>query len=468
MRRVLERLQTRWSWIQFGVDHVGWILVSLSLALLIWVVASLDENPIQQRELTDPVAIEFLDASEDGVVLLNSATLRRTASIMIRAPRGSWEAEDEDDRLKRSDIELWADLRDLEPGTHTVELHARIVEDGPRGRVVGVSPSEILVEMVPLQAVAMPVEFLEVSALPDDFQYIRNGCDADEVNIQGPNVVVQDLARAEVRLNLRRPDEDVWHVGEVVLLDSGGRELTTRELESLTIVPDQIGCQVIVSQIANSKKLRVAPVVTGAPPTGYFIESTETQPEEVTVVGDRDQLELLVGDSVQTEPINITGQTSEFSRTVALELPEGIRLLDENTRITVTVHIRPIVTTRQFAEVPVQLVNLAATFSASVVPQTVIVTVDGPEPLIRDLTLEDLSVTVDVLALGEGTHTALPAVVLVLREAVRDVATVSVQPQTVEVVISLLPTSTPQPGDTPLPPATAGPPQRLFGKFSSH
>lgn len=434
MRRFAQR-----SVLRFIIDNLGWMGISIFLALIIWVVAQLDANPIQQREFPESITIQFIENNNDNVVLLASSTLRRTARVTIRAPRHSW------DRLGRNHIEVYADLTNLGVGTHTVDLYGEINDDGPSGRVVSISPANILVEIVPLERLTLPVTVTPFSELSAEYEIEPPVCETQQVVVSGPNVLVNQVAGAQVRISIRRSEPPFSHIARVVLFDERGNELSTRDLDSLTVTPSQITCEIIVSRVEGTQELLVAPVITGSPPQGYAITNRSWEPLKVVVVGDLSLIESM-GGVVQTEPINANGATSSFSRTVRVELPEGVQIRPETTRVTVTVEISAITTTEQFADVPIQLRNLNPSLVvASVVPRTVSVTIEGPAPLIRDLTIEDISVIVDLSGLGEGTHTDLATRASILREAVAGSATITVQPNVISVVLSQIATPTPTP-----------------------
>lgn len=454
MNQVFTRLTSQWPVLQFFTNNLVWILISLILSLIIWVVATLETNPIQQRQFNESLTIKFIDTSNDNVVLLNTTTLIRNARITLRAPRSSWEAEDEKDRFTRDDLEISVDLSNLGVGVHTVELQARILDKSPSGRVVSISPQEITVEMVPLETIQVPLGVNIFSELPPDYEYTRSDCNIEEITVSGPASLIEEISRAVVYLNVRQPNEDSSHSGQVILIRTNNREFTQRDLEGLRIEPSQAICNITINRIENSKTLQVDPVIIGSPPEGYLIGEQTWTPETIVVVGDSESLEGL-GDFIQTEAIDLTNQTSSFSRTVQAILPEGVQLRSE-TLITVSIEIQPIPTTRQFAEVPIKIINLDPALTATLVPQTVIVTVEGPEPVVRELMPDDLLVTVNLQGYGPGTHNDIQANVSILRESARTVTQIKVRPNLVDVVISAPATPTPSPTPTA--------PPNVFGK----
>ena len=118
MSQLVSQLKQQWPAIRFVADNVGWIGTSLAIALIIWIVASLDDNPVEQRPFDELVPITFIDKTDNDIVLLTSATLDRNAqvSVTIRAPRNSFEDSDADNRITLDNIEVTADLSNLSVG----------------------------------------------------------------------------------------------------------------------------------------------------------------------------------------------------------------------------------------------------------------------------------------------------------------------------------------------------------------
>ncbi len=429
MNAIIARLKEQWAIIRFLIDNFSWIVISLVLALIIWLVASMDENPIQEREFSVSIGITFVEDSTDDVILLNTTTTSpvRSARVTIRAPRSTW------NELERDDLEIVADLRGRDVGTQMVDLEGRIINDELTGSVIEVSPAEIEVEIVSVTQKTLTINRQIDEFISNEYDVSVPLCDFTEVNISGPGEVISRISSAEIRLTLRNPEQLDYRAS--VLLFAEDRVLSGRDRDSIQISPEQITCQFQISRTEGTPLL-VNPMIVGVPPAGYTIGERTVDPQSVLVVGDPDLIASL-GGVVDTEPIDTTDQVNQFTRTVDVVLPDGLSLRPENTRIVVTVDIDPITTTLQFAEVPVQIANIDLAFVASVVPETINITIEGPEPDIAPLTPDDFNVVVDLRRLGEGTYTDLPLTVTITRESLQAVETELIaQPGTVSVVIT--------------------------------
>src|SRR5688572_4573880 len=67
-------------------DNLGTFVLALFLALLVWIVAINQENPAEERILSEPVSIEFTPSN----LLVVGPVITHTA-VTVRAPMSVWE-----------------------------------------------------------------------------------------------------------------------------------------------------------------------------------------------------------------------------------------------------------------------------------------------------------------------------------------------------------------------------------------
>src|SRR5260370_25063752 len=99
--------------LRFILDNLGWMVASLLLAIIVWYVATSQQNPVEQQRLPNRVPIQML--TDDGVMIVDTPV--NTAQVTIRAPRSLL------DVVQTEDINVMADLTKRPPGTHPVPSH---------------------------------------------------------------------------------------------------------------------------------------------------------------------------------------------------------------------------------------------------------------------------------------------------------------------------------------------------------
>lgn len=425
-------------WVRFFVDNLGWILISIILASMIWIVATLEDNPIEVEQYQNPITIEFIQPSSESFSLFRSTTLRSSAFVTVRAPRRSLED------LQRSDLRVYADLSGLSAGTHTVELIGEIVDDGPSGRVVEISPADITVEIVEvITDDNVPLRLDTPGELAPGFQLANEiTCTPNTFSVSGPRSIVNSITRGVVRIDLQNSDTSFERRYVIEPRGINDQTLSINERSNIQIEPRTVACNVVVSAIEGGTELLVGePNFTGELPEGYIRQDFTIDPPSVFVTGSPEIIDTLSG-IVETAEIALDGQTDDFIREVAVILPEG--LTAQPATVSVAIAVDPRIITREFTSVTVRSINVAPSLSVtSLVPQSVDLTVSGPEPIVTELTLEDFRVFVDLQGRGSGTYSELPLSTEVLRSVNLGTLTITTQPQSVNVVIALPPTPTP-------------------------
>src|SRR5438270_816325 len=122
--------------IRFLLDNLGWMVASLLLAIIIWYVATSQQNPVEQQRLPNRVPILML--TDPGMMIVDTPV--NTAQVTIRAPRSVF------DVLQTEDINVTADLTKMSPGPHTVPLKATL-SNARRGIITDIQPSQITVTL---------------------------------------------------------------------------------------------------------------------------------------------------------------------------------------------------------------------------------------------------------------------------------------------------------------------------------
>ena len=223
----------------------------------------------------------------------------------------------------------------------------------------------------------------------------------------------------------------------VEILDKDGQKV-----DGVTVSPESVHVMLPVSQQGGYRDVAVKVVMLGRVASGYHLTDISVFPPVVTVFAANPDLVGTLPGVVETQPLELQNAKEDISTRVALDLPEGISIVGEQT-VLIQAGVSPIESSVTLSGEKVDITNLGDGFTAQVSPATVDVIVSGPLPLLDTLTRQDVHVTVDLSGLTAGTY-QMTAKVEVL---IADVVVESVLPNTMEVVIS--PASTPV--VTPIP-----------------
>ena len=119
---------------------LGLLLAALGLALVIWLVAINEENPLLTEDLQSRVPVTVLGLGDNLAVVedLSDESVR----LRLRAPRSSWED------LDPADFRATLDLTGLGPGENTVPV--RVVSRDPQVTILDVQLPQLTVSLDPL------------------------------------------------------------------------------------------------------------------------------------------------------------------------------------------------------------------------------------------------------------------------------------------------------------------------------
>ncbi|NDJ78445.1 MAG: hypothetical protein GYB65_19520 [Chloroflexi bacterium] len=418
------------------LNNLGWLAVSLFLAMAIWVAANMSNNPLTQEEI-DNIAID-VELPDGYVVTRMPGTM--TASALVRAPQDDWNL------LVSEDIEITADLSDIdEPGEYRIELDGD-VKSPLHGTVVSIRPATLTFTVDVETEKRVPVRVIVSEEPPLGYSYPDGlSCQHTEVTVRGSVERVQRIRHVEVRLNLaneRNPIVDQLYP-LIPITDEGNAVSTTQ----LTLDPARTLCSVAIQPREDVTLVEVLPaVVSGTLSPGYQFRGYESvSPTSVGLTGDQDAIDDL-NRLVRTQSIDLTGRTTTFTVEVPLALPDGVAVVPANQTISVTVNISAQIVTQQIEEVPVEIEGLDQTaYRVVELAPTVDVFVEGPANLIPSR--DDLYVYIDLSDVGPGNQ-QVPTYGEITGMAPddADAVTITVIPERLSVTIEALqPTPLPEP-----------------------
>ena len=162
------------------------ILISILLAFLIWVFATVSSDPTEEGRFPQTVTIETVGLSDDMII---TSGMPYTVSINMRAPNSIWRRIS----LERIQGKAVIDVTGLEAGTHQVPINLQI----------GISPVQVI-SFSPSTA-TITIEKFETREFP---------LEVDETG---------DILECGITINAQPPGKNVQNM---MILSGGERALT--------------------------------------------------------------------------------------------------------------------------------------------------------------------------------------------------------------------------------------------------
>jgi YbbR domain-containing protein len=312
-----------------------------------------------------------------------------------------------------------------------IQINARPVQ------IVSVGPRTITFTLETLATQALSVDLSLAGEAAVGFQVGETSLDPVEVVVAGAESQVKKVARARVSINLSGIRENFDQTLPVEVLDENGQKV-----DGVTVSPESVHVSLPVNQQGGYRDVAVKVIVAGRVASGYHLTDISVFPPVVTVFAAEPEIVNALPGVVDTQPLELQSAKEDISTRVALNLPEGISIVGDQT-VLIQAGVSAIESSVTLAGEKVEIINIGDGLNAHVSPTTVDVIVSGPLPLLDTLTRQDVRVTVDLSALEAGTY-QITAKVEVL---ISDVVVESILPNTIEVVIDPVGT----PAVTPAP-----------------
>lgn len=144
----------------------------------------------------------------------------------------------------------------------------------------------------------------------------------------------------------------------------------------------------VKTEIKGRKKVAVKAKTEGSPFEGYFVKSVDTDPDSVMLIGGKNILETV--SQVELEPVDISEKNISFSIMKSVIVPEGgFQPLKKDVKVNV---IFEKFISRTFSDIRV---ILKGNENYGVIPESIDVTVAGPESIIKNINSSQIKAYVE-------------------------------------------------------------------------
>ncbi|KAA3662391.1 MAG: hypothetical protein DWQ04_13650 [Chloroflexi bacterium] len=373
------------------LSNLATLLLSLVLAIIIWITATQTEDPTINKSLQIP--IEFVGQPAD-TIMISPAIPNPTVLLWVQG-RASIANE-----VQRNDFSATVDLSNVQPGEQ-IALDVLMQQSEPDINIVSQSPEQMLVKLEQLVSLDIPVEVDIRNEVARGHSRGSESYFPEFITVTGIETEVEALENALVTVTLNGDERETKIVtAQPIFYDAQGQVTSARNFQ---LSSQDVEVTIPIVESADFAEKIITVDLTGQPATGYRLLSVTVDPTSVLVQGRPTQLDLL--SQLRTEPIDITGLTESFEASATLDLPEGIEL-DEITEIMVKIEIEPFESTQTINQL-IEVQGLAEGLEATLDPDTVRIVLFGPSPILDALAPEDVNVTVDLFGLEAGANVSL-------------------------------------------------------------
>lgn len=397
-------------------------IVSLIFAMLLWGYVLMSENPLRTKTLTNvPISVEGeADLIARRLVLsgdkdYGSVTVRVSTQLTSYA------------NLTADDITASINLSNI---TSTGEHEVTIIARSATGTTVSVSPDHIKVNVDNLVSRAIPVEIELKGELNEGYWAGEPICSRNTIDIEGPLEYVSRIDSAKGVLDIESVTSSINKSVLLTLYDKEGNELDAdlfySKLPSVTVRMEILPMKTVPIDVESAIKGR-DDIPKNYELVGYGVNGTGN----VRIVGEQDVLDAI--SSIGIDFIDVSGVTDSIVQDASLVIPEGVRLLDDDT-VSLYINIREKTGEAMFNSVPINIEHLGRKLNAQLSAETADVYLSGRVSLINHIDRSDVELYVDLSGLEAGVH-QVPVEIRLPKEEMENELTCVMSIETVSVTI---------------------------------
>lgn len=413
------------------IKSIPTLLLSLALAIAVWISAVNASDPVEQRVYPKGVPIERRGLAPSLVI---SGDVPTQVTVTLSAPSSVWE------RILngKNPIIAWINLAGLGEGEHTVDVQVRSTIQP--SKEVSYSPRTITLTLEKLVSKEFPVRVVQRGEPAIGYRVDPYQLNPDTVTISGASSAVAKVKEVRITVDLTQASDNIHRTLDVEAVDE-----TETPVDGVTITPAQVTINQPISQLGGYRNVVVKVASTSQVASGYRLTNISVFPPTVTVFSNDPLLIDRLPGYVETSPLDLTGVKEDTDFRLPLNLPDGVEVVGSQT-VLVQVGVAPIEGSVTLTGLNVQVQGLLEDYDAHISPATVDVIVSGPVPLLDKLTEQDVRIYLDLSSVAEGTFQFAPKVDLTIDE----LRVESILPSSIEVIVAPRTGKTQTPSPYPL------------------
>jgi len=383
---------------------IFYMIFSIVASVALWVYVSYAED-LDKSITVSNIPIEYINEdSLTGKNLIMTTVSNKTVTLKFTGKR------DVLAKLTNTTVTVTVDLSDISSSAkgyyqlrYSVNYPSNVSSNSVT--ISSKSTDSITVIVDNLVSKSVPVEGGNDVKVADGYQAEQMEFSPENITITGPEETVSQVDHAWVFLRGDNISTTLEEKMQVTLMDASENEIST---DGLTLSSDTV---LVRLPIVMVKEVPLAVnFIYGNSAEESNVKYT-ISPEKISISGDPDVLAGI--DSITLGTINLTEFSASTTEIYDIVLPTGVTSVSGETTASVTVLITGLATSKVTAT-DIAVSNAASGYTATLITQSLDVTLRGPSEDLAKVTADDLTVTADLSAIGTSTGTfSVPAAVAV-------------------------------------------------------
>jgi YbbR domain-containing protein len=363
-------------------------IIALLLALLFWLYVSNVTNPFRSVIIYNvPVTVineEYLDQNDYTI----KNTLRTFIDVTIRG------RQDVVDKVRSTDFETKLDLSQIQSVN---DKKLKLSEPECLLKEVTVesyNPPEIDIQLARNKIGTFEVELVSSIKMKPGYVLLNATVSPERIQIMNEEATIDSIGSIKAFLELTELDRDTVKQVQCKVYNKSGKEIASLSRDLMVRV-----------SVETAKEVPVSLVTRGRLATNYIETQRIIEPMKVLITGPADVLDSMK--DIKTEQVDIERISGNFSASVPLVVPEGVKIVNSPNEINVRIDVEKLVTKSfQFGKDNISILNAQndGTLIYEIISDRVQVQFRGRQADLDEIVNSSLKPAVDVSNLGEGVH----------------------------------------------------------------
>ena len=370
------------------------ILLSFGIATLLWLYVVTVVSPNSDNHYYNiPVNIQGEAVLQDRGLMITSGELPRV-SLHLEGNRTDL------NKINSSNISIGVDVSGIgEPGTYSLSLTApNFLTDVPNNaiNVLNKEPGTVTVQVDRRISKPVPVDIRYQGALPENYMADKENriLDFENVTITGPQAVIDQIAMAQIEVDLDGRMESLSQTYQYTLCNAKGEPV-----DAGMVVTDVESVNLTLKIVRVKEVELTVAVLYGGGATVQTAKVT-VEPGVILVSGSDTLLEGIT--QLELGTVNLQEMPEDEILIFPIKLPEGITNETGVTEAKVYVTF-PELAIKELTVKNIQAINVPQGLELQLITQQLELQLRGPKDIIESITEENVTVTVDFSQEQAGT-----------------------------------------------------------------
>lgn len=368
--------------------NLGWKLLSLVFAFLLWLTVINYEDPQITKVFTnipvEKVNEQVITSTRKAIDYIDGNTI----TVKVRGKRSVV------DGLSLSDIKASADLKRMSV-TGAVEI---MVDIGKEVQVIDKSPATMLVELERVISVQKEIQFYKEGDVKKGYVALDPLIMPNKVEIEGPASQIARIKSVLVPINIEGISKDLTLYTKPQIMDDDNNLVAELDMNV-----KQVQVRVAVQKL---KEVPLRFEERGELPKGYQLMGIQLSSDRVMVRGPEKVIDKL--EAIDIDTVDFSQLTNSSKKEVALSslLPDGVVLYQDEKMVEVMINIEKVID-KQFDFEPseIEVLSLPEKTKLEIKnDQPLTVVYRGVTSLIEAIEVSAIRPRVDLKDLESGEH----------------------------------------------------------------